>query len=433
MKRTGSFDENLRLKQHIHTFVNEGGHLGALDFQFPIGAPISGLAAFATTEQLGLADKFHNAVRLGTSPIVRALFDFDGGMDMVRDLDDITFTEWFTQLGGSRGSIDRMWNPIAYALGFVDCDAISARCMLTIFMLFAIRTEASVLRMLEGSPQTGLHDPIIKYLEDRGVKINLGAGCRDLVHEVDADGKPTRVTGIKIGAKDEVREFDAVVCALDVPGIKKVMPESFRKYPMFDNIYQLDTVPIATVQVRFDGWVTEMNDDARMMDVSGDQSDGRGGGIDNLLYSADAEFSCFADLAVVSPGEYYKSGEGSLIQAVFDERAFARSEKQIVEDCISQLNTLFPSSKKLKCTWSSVVKLGQSLYREKPGQDRLRPKQATPIENFFLAGSYTYQDYLDSMEGATRSGLMVADEIIARADGPNGLKAMSNKKTQVPV
>jgi zeta-carotene desaturase len=58
--------------------------------------------AFARTEQLPLADKFHNAVRLGTSPIVRALFDFDGGMDMVRELDDITFTEWFTQLGGSR-------------------------------------------------------------------------------------------------------------------------------------------------------------------------------------------------------------------------------------------------------------------------------------------------------------------------------------------
>ena len=28
-------------------------------------------------------------------------------------------------------------------------------------------------------------------------------------------------------------------------------------------------MPIATVQVRFNGWVTEMNDDARMMDVSG--------------------------------------------------------------------------------------------------------------------------------------------------------------------
>merc|ERR1711966_378358 len=144
----------------------------------------------------------------------------------------------------------------------------------------------------------------------------------------------------------------------DVPGIRKVLPENFRKYPIFDNIYKLDTVPIATVQVRFDGWVTELEDETRMMDVAGDQSDGKGGGIDNLLYSADAEFSCFADLAVTSPGDYYKEGEGSLIQAVFDERAFSRSNEQIVQDYIDQLHSLFPSSKKLECTWSSVVKLG---------------------------------------------------------------------------
>jgi len=430
MQRTGKFEEALRLKEHVHTFVNEGGDLGSLDFRFPIGAPVSGLQAFFKTEQLEPIDKFHNAVRLGTSPIVRALFDFDGGMDMVRDLDDITFTEWFTQLGGTRGSLDRMWDPIAYALGFVDCDHISARCMLTIFMLFAIRTEASVLRMLEGSPQTYLHDPILEYLAERNVKVNLSTGCRDIEHELDENGRPTRVTGIRVGPNDELREFDAVVAALDVPGIQKVLPESFRTHPMFDNIYKLECVPIATVQVRFDGWVTEMDDMGRMVDVSGDQSDGKGAGIDNLLYSADAEFSCFADLALASPGEYYKEGEGSLIQAVFDERAFSRSNDQIVQDCIDQLHSLFPSSKKLNCTWSNVVKLGQSLYREKPGQDRYRPRQATPVENFFLAGSYTYQDYLDSMEGATRSGLMVADEIIDRADGPGGLKDLSRKAAE---
>jgi zeta-carotene desaturase len=279
-----------------------------------------------------------------------------------------------------------------------------------------------------------LHDPIIKYLEDRNVKINLSTPCRDIVHDIDEKtGLPTRVRGLKVGAKEEFREFDTVICACDVPGIKKVLPESFRKFNQFDSIYNLDTVPIATVQLRFDGWVTEMQDEARMMDISGDQSDGRAAGIDNLLYSVDAEFSCFADLALTSPGEYYKHGEGSLIQAVFDERAFGRSNEQLVEDCIKQLNNLFPSSRKLKCTWSSVVKLGQSLYREKPGQDKFRPKQATPIPNFFLAGSYTYQDYLDSMEGATRSGLMVADEIIARADGPKGLKAFAKEQATVSV
>jgi zeta-carotene desaturase len=217
-------------------------------------------------------------------------------------------------------------------------------------------------------------------------------------------------------AGEGYREFDAVVAAADVPGVKKLLPESFRKIPMFDNIYKLECVPIATVQLRFDGWVTEMQDSDKMMHVNGDLSDGRAAGIDNLLYSADAEFSCFADLALTSPGEYYKEGEGSLMQAVMDSRAFDRSEEQIVKDCLEQTYKLFPSARKLNCTWSSVVKLGQSLYREKPGQDKFRPTQATPVDNFFLAGSYTYLDYLDSMEGATKSGLMVADEINARAD-----------------
>jgi len=435
MERTNSFG-SLRRKEHTHTFVNEGGKVGTLDFRSSASAPVSGLKAFFQTEQLEPIDKFHNAVRLATSPIVRGLVDFNGGMDMVRDLDHLTFTQWFTQLGGSRGSLDRMWDPIAYALGLLDCDNISARAMLTIFMLFAVRTEASVVRMLDGSPQTCLHDPIVAYLKERGVNIHLETVCSEIVHDVDWEGKPTFVKGIVVGkptmvkgilVKKEYKPYDAVVSALDVPGIKAVLPPSFRKYPMFDNIYNIDCVPTTTVQVRFDGWVTELNDEKAMMDVSGDKSDGKAPGIDNLLYSADTQFSCFADLAVTSPGEYYKPGQGSLIQAVFDERVIFKFKEDIVQDCIQQLNSLFPSSRKLNCTWSSVVKLKAAHYSETPGQDKFRPKQATPVENFFLAGSYTYQDYLDSMEGATKSGIIVADEIISRADGQNGLASKARK------
>ena len=48
----------------------------------------------------------------------------------------------------------------------------------------------------------------------------------------------------------------------------------------------------------------------------------------------------------------------------------------------------------------------------KPGMDVHRPNQETPIENFYLAGSYTFQDYIDSMEGATKSGMLCADKIL---------------------
>ena len=46
------------------------------------------------------------------------------------------------------------------------------------------------------------------------------------MHEVDEEGKPTHVRGLRIGLENETREFDAVVAALDVPGIKKVSTPS---------------------------------------------------------------------------------------------------------------------------------------------------------------------------------------------------------------
>jgi uncharacterized protein with NAD-binding domain and iron-sulfur cluster len=59
------------------------------------------------------------------------------------------------------------------------------------------------------------------------------------------------VTGLQV--QSELKEFDAVVAAVDLPGAKKLIPEPFRVYPEFDRIYELDAVPIATVQLRFDG------------------------------------------------------------------------------------------------------------------------------------------------------------------------------------
>lgn len=58
---------------------------------------------------------------------------------------------------------------------------------------------------------------------------------------------------------------------------------------------------------------------------------------------------------------------------------------------IFQIIRLFPSAAGLELTWSSVVKIGQSLYREAPGMDVFRPDQKTPVSNFFLSGSYTKQ------------------------------------------
>ncbi|MEB3307695.1 MAG: 9,9'-di-cis-zeta-carotene desaturase [Cyanobacteriota bacterium] len=419
LRKVGAF-ENLLPKAHTHLFVNRGGDLRELDFRFALGAPFNGLKAFFTTPQLDWIDKLRNALALGTSPIVRGLVDYEGAMKVIRDLDRISFQQWFLGHGGSEQSIRRMWNPIAYALGFIDCAAISARCMLTIFMMFASKTEASKLNLLKGSPHRWLTGPILDYIRQRGGTLHLRHRVTEVVFAegaAGADGQPaTQVSALRLGTPDgEIRvEADAYLAACDVPGIQRLIPAAWRRWPLFDNLYRLEAVPVATVQLRYDGWVTELGEgppeEAARRDLQ------QPSGLDNLLYTADADFSCFADLALSSPVDYRKPGLGSLLQCVLTpgDPWIPKKSEEIVAHTDAQVRELFPSARGLNLVWSNVVKLAQSLYREAPGMEPYRPEQRTPVSNFFLAGSYTRQDYIDSMEGATMSGRLAAAAILGR-------------------
>lgn len=407
MRKVGAF-ENLLPKAHTHTFINKGGEVGELDFRFPIGAPFNGLKAFFTTSQLTWLDKLQNALALGTSPLVRGILDYEGAMKIIRALDRISFADWFRSHGGSEGSLKRMWNPIAYALGFIDTENISARCMLTVFQMFASKTEASKLNLLAGSPAEYLHKPILDYIQARGATLHLRRRVREIEY-TETNGQ-TVVTGLQIADGDAVErvEADLYLAACDVPGIQRLLPDAWRKWSEFDNIYKLDAVPVATVQLRFDGWVTELGDREQRHQLD------HATGLDNLLYTADADFSCFTDLALSSPKDYYREGQGSLLQCVLTpgDPFIAMKNEDIAQHVLKQVHELFPSSRDLNMTWSNVVKLAQSLYREAPGMDPFRPDQKTPIANFFLAGSYTQQDYIDSMEGATISGRRAAKAML---------------------
>ena len=229
MRKVGAF-ENLLPKQHTHLFVNEGGDLRELDFRFPIGAPFNGLKAFFTTPQLSWIDKLRNALALGTSPIVRGLVDYEGAMRTIRALDSVSFQDWFVGHGGSPESIRRMWNPIAYALGFIDCEAISARCMLTIFMMFAAKTEASKLNLLKGSPHRWLTGPILEYIQQRGGTLHL----RHRVKQVEfSDGESPEVTCLQLGTPEgDIRvEADAYLAACDVPWDPEVVAGGLAPFP----------------------------------------------------------------------------------------------------------------------------------------------------------------------------------------------------------
>jgi zeta-carotene desaturase len=350
MKKVGAFD-SLLPKEHVHTFINRGGQIAKLDFRFLLGAPFHGLKAFFTTGQLSLQDKLQTAIALGTSPVLPGLINYDLAMKWIRNLDGISFADWLRNHGGSQQSLKRLWDPIALALGFIDTETISARCMLTIFMMFAAKTDASRLNLLAGSPNSCLHQPILKYLQDRGAKIHTRRQTRKILFA--QGGESTQVTGLQIanGETEETHVADNYLVACDLPGVQRLLPPEWRKWPEFENIYHLSAVPVATVQLRFNGWVTELKDAEQRQQLD------HAAGIDNLLYSADADFSCFADLALTSPQDYYRPGQGSLIQLVLTpgDPFIKMSNEEIANHALKQVHDLFPSARELTLTWYNVV------------------------------------------------------------------------------
>ncbi|XP_073042390.1 zeta-carotene desaturase, chloroplastic/chromoplastic-like [Primulina eburnea] len=116
--------------------------------------------------------------------------------------------------------------------------------------------------------------------------------------------------GLTIRSDMESNVSDMSVNACDVPGIKRLVPRNWREWEFFDNIFKLIGVPVVTVQHRYNGWITELRDLERAKQLR------QAAGLDNLLYTLDADFSCFADLALTSPEDYYFEGQGSLLQCV---------------------------------------------------------------------------------------------------------------------
>jgi zeta-carotene desaturase len=88
------------------------------------------------------------------------------------------------------------------------------------------------------------------------------------------------------------------------------------------------------------------------------------------------------------------------------------SDDEIVERCRAALADLWPATREAQVRKTALVRIPNSIYRESPGMDRYRPAQRTPVPNLFLAGDYTQQDYMASMEGAVRSGKLAARALL---------------------
>jgi uncharacterized protein with NAD-binding domain and iron-sulfur cluster len=181
---------------------------------------------------------------------------------------------------------------------------------------------------------------------------------------------------------------------LPVDPFKLLLPEPWKAMPYFQKLDGLNGVPVINIHLWFDRKLTE---------------------IDHLLFSRSPLLSVYADMS--NTCREYADPDRSMLELVFAPAQdwIGRPDEEIVAATLEELKRLFPQhftgDNQAQLRKSIVVKTPLSVYKTVPGCQQLRPDQTSPIANFFLAGDYTMQRYLASMEGAVLSGKQCAQAI----------------------
>jgi 15-cis-phytoene desaturase len=380
-------EDRLQWKEHTLIF-NQPDKPGTLSrFDVPdIPSPFNVIASILRNkDMLTWEQKIRFAVGL-LPAVVR-------GQKYVEDMDKYSFLDWLKRQGVDERVTSDVFIAACKALTFINPDEVSATILLTALNRFLQERYGSKIAFLDGSPTERLCSPIVDYITERGGEVRLNAPLKEILLNADGTVRGYLIRGLN-GAEDEVITADVYVSAMSVDPLKVMLPKPWKLMEFFQKLEGLEGVPVINVHLWFDRKLTE---------------------IDHLLFSRSPLLSVYADMS--NTCREYANPNRSMLELVLAPAKdwIAKSDEEIVAATLAELEKLFPDhfggDNPATLLKSHVVKTPRSVYKATPGRQQYRPAQVTPIANFYLAGSYTMQRYLGSMEGAVLSGKLTAQAI----------------------
>ncbi|MBH8554954.1 15-cis-phytoene desaturase [Nostocaceae cyanobacterium CENA357] len=380
-------EDRLQWKEHTLIF-NQPEKPGTLSrFDVPdIPSPFNVIASILRNkDMLTWEQKIRFAIGL-LPAVVR-------GQKYVEDMDKYSFLEWLERQGVGERVTSDVFIAACKALTFINPDEVSATILLTALNRFLQERYGSKIAFLDGSPTERLCQPIVDYITERGGEVRLNAPLKEIVLNDDGTVKHFVIRGLN-GAPDYIETAELYVSAMSVDILKAMLPKPWKQMEYFQKLDGLEGVPVINLHLWFDRKLTE---------------------IDQLLFSRSPLLSVYADMS--NTCREYANPDRSMLELVLAPAKdwISKSDEEIIAATVAELEKLFPKhfmgDNPAKLLKYHVVKTPRSVYKATPGRQQYRPAQVTPIANFYLAGSYTMQRYLGSMEGAVLSGKLTSQAI----------------------
>lgn len=400
--RTSSWmDRGIHIESGFHRFLGFFNHLPQL--LISCGIDLDKIVTWENSIEIRLPDKQPSAV-FGIAPLFSPLTTakeavlnedflpaneklklaafFMKGFGLLKTdpkkLDTYTVSTFAIKQGLSKKTIHRVLIPLTEGLFFLRPEEYSAYNFFALFAPFIPHLLKSRAGAFNGGMSEVMANPLGAYIKQLGGEIKTGENVTELI-----------INSKKIiGAVTNTSIFkaNAVVLATSLykaQHLIKSIPD-----PFFKSVLKLPSMPSVTFQI----------------DLKEPSMD-----LDRTTFSPGTIFSAYTEQSRTT----FKKSKGRISIILATPHKFLNtSPEEILKIVLADarrldLNIPLRNVKSFhKVTWEhDFITYERNYYT-------LRPEQKTPLSNFYLAGDYTKQKYLSTMEGAAYSGKLVAEMIL---------------------
>jgi uncharacterized protein with NAD-binding domain and iron-sulfur cluster len=334
--------------------------------------------------------------RLSALPLLYAVIDFDNSDAAWRRYDSVTARELFKQFGVSARLYKESFEPMLLVGLFApgeQCSAAAALGMLYYFIL-AHQPDFDVV-WCRGTVGDLIFRPWVEQIEQAGGRVLTQRRVTDLVIEPQEGESQPQVTGVV--CSDETFEADAVIFAVGVTGMQKIVSSSsvLRRFPEFCNLMNLSAIDVLATRLWFD----------RKVSVPLPS---------NACFGFDTTTGwTFFDLNALH--DEWRNEPGSVIEADFyhANQLLPLDDEQIIAKVHQDLATCVPQFRQAKVIDSSVVRLPKAVTHFSPGSYQSMLLGKTSLANLFMSGDWIITRHGSwSQEKAYVTGLEAANRVI---------------------
>lgn len=293
-----------------------------------------------------------------------------------KKLDQISVYNFAKQQDLEEKTIERVLVPFTEGLFFIPIKKYSAYNFFALFAPYLNKAQKMRVGAFMGGMSEVMAEPIAKYIKKKGGRVKTSSPVERLII------KDSQVLGVVVNG-EEIRA-ERVVIAASLKDAQNLISKHFKNHPEFKKFLSLKSMPTVTFQI-------ELTEPA--MEV------------DRTTFSPGTYFSSYSEQSRTT----FRDSKGRLSVILSDpEKTIELNTDQILEKILKDAEKLGLNLRKQNIKDFRKIDWPNDFITYEKGTYKKRPSQKTSVQGLILAGDYTDQEYLSTMEGAVYSGKLAA-------------------------